>query len=105
MMNWLVKAVAFSAILLAATAWAREADKTDLYDRSHVGPLSDGRIIVPTNQILSPAGRQVVVGGRPTDVALAPNGRWPAVQSSARSSSSTFNRVRSHMAAKSIAPS
>ena len=36
---------------------------------SQVGPQEDGRIIVPTNQILSPAGRQVIVGGRPTDVA------------------------------------
>ncbi len=50
-----------------------------LYDRSRIGPLNDGRVIVPTNQILSPAGRQVVVDGRPTDVALSPNGRWLAV--------------------------
>ena len=50
-----------------------------LYDNSWVGPLADGRVIVPTNQILSPAGRQVVVGGRPTDVALSPNGKWLAV--------------------------
>jgi YVTN family beta-propeller protein len=80
MTNWLVKIVGFSAILLAATAWAKEADNKDLYERSHVGPLSDGRVIVPTNQILSPAGRQVIVGGRPTDVALSPDGRWLAVQ-------------------------
>lgn len=51
----------------------------DLYDRSQVGPLDDGRIVVPTNQVLSPAGRQVIVGGRPTDVALSPNGKWLAV--------------------------
>ena len=36
-------------------------------------------MIVTTNQILSPAGLQVIAGGRPTDVALAPNGRWLAV--------------------------
>ncbi len=36
-------------------------------------------MIVPTNQILSPAGRQVIVGGRPTDIALSPDGRWIAV--------------------------
>jgi len=48
-------------------------------DRSRVGPQEDGRIIVPTNQVLSPAGRQVIVGGRPTDVALSPDGRWLAV--------------------------
>ncbi|MEX0642571.1 MAG: bifunctional YncE family protein/alkaline phosphatase family protein [Pirellulales bacterium] len=55
------------------------AIQPDLYDRSRVGPLEDGRIIVPTNQVLSPAGRQVIVAGRPTDVALSPNGRWLAV--------------------------
>src|SRR3954470_19735585 len=52
---------------------------SNLYDRSWVGPLSDGRVIVPTNQILSPAGRQLVVGGRPADVALSPNEQWLAV--------------------------
>lgn len=51
----------------------------DLYDRSRVGPLDNGRFIVPTNQVLSPAGQQVIVGGRPTDVALSPDGRWLAV--------------------------
>src|SRR5882757_8406857 len=42
---------------------------SNVYDQSWVGPLSDGRVIVPTNQILAPAGRQVLVSGRPTDVA------------------------------------
>ena len=54
-------------------------DSRDLHDRSQIGALADGRIIVPTNQVLSPAGQQVIVGGRPTDVALAPNGLWLAV--------------------------
>ena len=49
------------------------------YDQSQVGPQEDGRIIVPTNQVLTPAGRQVIVGGRPTDVAQSPDGRWLAV--------------------------
>src|SRR4051794_16632878 len=39
------------------------------YDQSRVGPQENNRIIVPTNQVLTPAGRQVIVGGRPTDVA------------------------------------
>ena len=65
--------------LLAKEPPAEVAASPDLYDRSQVGPLEGGRIIVPTNQVLSPAGRQVIVGGRPTDVALAPNGRWLAV--------------------------
>ena len=37
------------------------------------------RIIVPTNQVLSPLGRQVAYGGRPVDLALSPDGRWLAV--------------------------
>ena len=32
--------------------------------------------MVPTNQVLAPAGRQVLVAGRPTDVGLSPDGRW-----------------------------
>ena len=64
----------------AATGTNRDdAAGQDLYERSRVGTLDDGRIVVPTNQVLSPAGRQVIVGGRPTDVALSPNGRWLAV--------------------------
>lgn len=35
--------------------------------------------MVPTNQVLTPAGRQSIVGGRPTDLALSPDGRWLAV--------------------------
>ena len=34
---------------------------------------------MPTNQVLSPAGRQVAFSDRPTDVALSPSGRWLAV--------------------------
>ncbi len=44
-----------------------------------VGPLEDGRIVVPTNQVLTPAGRQVEFRGRPTDVALSPDGQTLAV--------------------------
>jgi YVTN family beta-propeller protein len=51
----------------------------DAYDRARVGPLEDGRIIVPTNQVLSPIGRQVDFAGRPVDVALSPDNRWLAV--------------------------
>ena len=47
--------------------------------RARVGPLGDGRIVVPTNQVLAPAGRQVDFRGRPTDLALHPDGRLLAV--------------------------
>ncbi|UCG17087.1 MAG: bifunctional YncE family protein/alkaline phosphatase family protein [Phycisphaerales bacterium] len=45
------------------------------YDAGRVGPLADGRVIVPTNQVLAPAGWQVNFAGRPTDLALSPDGR------------------------------
>src|SRR3954447_8866043 len=79
MTHWVGSAFAILVILSVAPVGAKDTEKAGLYDRSRIGPLADGRVIVPTNQILSPLGRQVVVGGRPTDVALAPNGKWLAV--------------------------
>jgi len=59
---------------------AEDSSKTEpSYDSQRVGDEVDGRIVVPTNQVLSPVGRQVAFTGRPTDVALSPNGRWLAV--------------------------
>src|SRR5205085_2769335 len=48
--------------LLEATA------RADDLDRLKVGVQPDGRVVVPTNQILQPAGRQVVCPGRPVDL-------------------------------------
>jgi YVTN family beta-propeller protein len=47
----------------------------DERDRLKVGLQPDGRILVPTNQILRPAGRQVTFPGRPVDVLLIDDGR------------------------------
>jgi YVTN family beta-propeller protein len=44
-------------------------------DRLKVGPQADGSVIVPTNQVLRPAGRQITFPGRPVDLALADDGR------------------------------
>jgi len=44
-----------------------------------VGPQPDGSILVPTNQLLRPAGFQIVFPGRPVDLALSPDGKWLAV--------------------------
>ena len=49
------------------------------YENLRIGESASGRIVVPTNQVLSPAGKQVAFSGRPTDVALSPDGRWLAV--------------------------
>lgn len=51
------------------------------YDQQRMGEAVDGRIIIPTNQVLSPIGKQVAFTGRPTDLALSPDGRWIAVLS------------------------
>lgn len=45
----------------------------------YVGPQPDGSILVPTNQLLRPAGFQIHFQGRPVDLALSPNGNWLAV--------------------------
>jgi YVTN family beta-propeller protein len=65
-------------------AWAqrtKEADKPapKPYDQSTVGDADPQRIVVPTNQVLSPLGRQLAYSGRPVDLALSPNGRFLAV--------------------------
>ncbi len=45
-----------------------------------VGIQPDGRILVPTNQFLSPAGTQIVFPGRPVDLALADGGQTLVVK-------------------------
>ena len=65
---------AFSCALVSAGQ-----DSPFEYDKSRVGVLDDGRVVVPTNQVLSPAGWQVEFPGRPTDLALSRDGRHLAV--------------------------
>src|SRR5262249_21683293 len=45
-----------------------------------VGVQPDGRIVVPTNQILQPAGTQVTFPGRPVDLALTEDGKLLVVK-------------------------
>jgi YVTN family beta-propeller protein len=47
----------------------------DERDRLKVGIQPDGRIVVPTNQILQPAGKQVTFAGRPVDVLPIEDGK------------------------------
>jgi YVTN family beta-propeller protein len=47
----------------------------DEQDRLKVGVQPDGRIVVPTNQILKPAGKQITFPGRPVDLALDQDGK------------------------------
>ncbi len=61
--------IALMRVLLSGSALLAQ-DVT----RLKVGPQPDGRIVLPTNQVLAPAGRQVTFPGRPVDIALLPDG-------------------------------
>src|SRR5947207_10044931 len=63
------------AALLCLCGVAVAQAPPDEQDRLKVGLQPDGRIVVPTNQILKPAGRQVTFPGRPVDLALAGDGQ------------------------------
>jgi YVTN family beta-propeller protein len=47
----------------------------DERDTLKVGLQPDGRIVVPTNQILQPAGKQITFPGRPVDIILIDDGK------------------------------
>ena len=49
-------------------------------DQGRVGLQPDGRIIVPTNQVLKPAGRQITFPGRPVSLLLIDDGKTLVVQ-------------------------
>ncbi len=63
------------ALLLAAASAPAQDDTVPL------GPQPDGSILVPTHQVLRPAGFQIEFYGRPTNVALHPRGELVAVKS------------------------
>jgi YVTN family beta-propeller protein len=54
--------------------------RADELDQLKVGIQPDGRIVVPTNQILKPAGQQVTFPGRPVDIAWAEDGKLLVVK-------------------------
>jgi len=64
-----------TAVLIAGLAPA-----ADEYETLKVGMQPDGRIVVPTNQILKPAGQQVTFPGRPVDLAFADDGKTLVVK-------------------------
>src|SRR5947207_4961220 len=82
-------AISFT-LLLISVAGSQDASPRSAkiagsnYDQLRTGDSADGKIVVPTNQVLSPAGRQVTFSGRPTDIALSPDGRWLAVLENSR---------------------
>src|SRR5437868_1354101 len=61
-------------------AMAPGARGADEQEQLKVGVQPDGRIVVPTNQVLKPAGKQVIFPGRPVDLALTPDGKTLVVK-------------------------
>jgi YVTN family beta-propeller protein len=49
-------------------------------DQVKVGRQPDGSIVVPTNQVLRPAGKQITFPGRPVDLAFGDEGRTLVVK-------------------------
>jgi YVTN family beta-propeller protein len=68
-----------AAAATAAVVWVGRARLEDQVPRK-LGPQPDGSILVPTNQLLTPAGFQLQFPGRPTDLALSPDGTLLAVK-------------------------
>jgi YVTN family beta-propeller protein len=64
-----------SLLLLGVGGHVLLGQNADEQDTLKVGLQPDGRIVVPTNQILKPAGVQVTFPGRPVDLALADDGK------------------------------
>ncbi len=56
-----------------------DTEQKNKFSTLKVGPQPDGSILVPTNQLLRPAGFQILFPGRPVDLALSPDGKWLAV--------------------------
>lgn len=54
--------------------------RADERDRLSVGVQADGRIVVPTNQIIKPAGKQITFPGRPVDLAFLDDGKTVVIK-------------------------
>src|SRR5215469_2246093 len=62
--------LALAALLTAALAPLAALRADDGRDHLRVGVQPDGSVVVPTNQVLRPAGKQVTFPGRPVDLAF-----------------------------------
>ena len=55
-------------------------DNDKISHNQRVGIQPDGSILVPSNQLLRPAGFQVYLPGRPVDLVLTPDGKFLLVK-------------------------
>src|ERR1700704_2222245 len=74
------RTVAALALLLVASVLVLPEGTADERDKLKVGLQPDGRIVVPTNQILQPAGTQITFPGRPVLLLLFGGGNILVVQ-------------------------
>ncbi|HYW35809.1 MAG TPA: YncE family protein, partial [Balneolaceae bacterium] len=79
-MNKLLPVVIYlltSIVIFAAckTFQKSSVESTARLGHRKVGPQPDSSILVPSNQLLRPAGEQVYLPGRPVDLTLTPDGK------------------------------
>jgi YVTN family beta-propeller protein len=67
-----MRSLVWALILTVYIAVDLQAEETD---RLRVGIQADGHVVVPTNQVLKPAGKQIAFPGRPVDLAFAEDGK------------------------------
>src|SRR5512136_1104573 len=70
------------SVLISLVSGCKSKDQ-EVADKQKVGIQPDGSILVPSNQLLRPAGFQVYLPGRPVDLALTPDGRFLLVKNKA----------------------
>ena len=90
----------FSAVVVSACisgsydqsiARSLNAGPEDYLQKAVVGPQRDGTFVVATTQVIDPAGTSIAFPGRPTDLALSPDGKTLAVKTTGRSTATAKN--------------
>ena len=81
MNNIKISIVSLSLVLI--TLFACNRIKQDSINNQKVGNQPDGSILVPSNQLLRPAGMQIYLPGRPVDLALTPDEKFLLVKNMA----------------------
>ncbi len=75
-----IRPVAWLALVAGTLALLPPGLPADGPERVKVGRQPDGSVVVPTNQVLRPAGAQAVFPGRPVDLALTEGGKTLVVK-------------------------
>ncbi|RLD77857.1 MAG: hypothetical protein DRJ07_14085 [Bacteroidetes bacterium] len=78
-MNFLKTSYLFLFFSILLIQCGVKTSETSESSNKVIGPQPDGSILVPTNQLLRPAGFQIQFHGRPVDLAISPDGKWMAV--------------------------